>query len=216
MRRLAPIGLALAGLALAAPTTLRAEKPATSAPGHKHPRGLFGKRKLCVECQRAELRAKEGIDMPAPPPLPQGVVMEGGSCPTCPPGGSMMVVSGEAPGHAMVGGPAPGYAVAGGAEPAPIAAVQPRGMAQVAGRSAPTDRSVMPTSIPAPDPMPNAGHNRPHIISHLFGLSAIGQTRREEAEKRAGQKHASIRYDNAPSPKVTELPSSVVYGRRWW
>lgn len=123
-------------------------------------------------------------------------------------------------GHAMVSDAAPGYAVVGGpmpgAEPAPIGMVQSRGMAQAAGRSAPADRSVMPTSIPAaPQPLTPGGHNRPHVVSHMFGLSAIGRTQREEAEKRRGQKHAAIRY-GTEAEKVNELPTSMVYGRRWW
>ncbi len=74
----------------------------------------------------------------------------------------------------------------------------------------------MPTSIPpAPQPIDPGAANRPHIISHVLGLSSIGRERREEAAKRRGQKHASIRYGEAEE-KLNELPSSVVYGRRWW
>jgi hypothetical protein len=56
------------------------------------------------------------------------------------------------------------------------------------------------------------GHNRPHIISHLFGLDAIGRRGREERERRNREKHASISYQPHTGP-VTELPASLVYGR---
>ena len=215
MRRLARIGLAALGLAVAAPVAVWAGQPVTASTGakkHKHPRNLFGKEKLCVECQRAKLKA-QGIDMPAPPPLPQGVVMEGGVCTTCQPGApGMAVVNGDtAPGFAVVGDP-----MMPGEGPAPIGVVQARPGGPMMPGAGLMDRSVMPTSIPrAPEPIAPAESNRPHVISHVLGLSAIGRDRRADAHRRAGQKHASIRY-GAEEPRVTELPASKVYGRTWW
>src|SRR4051794_27014794 len=125
MRRLARIGLATLGLAMAAPDAVWAGQPVTaptsSSTKHKHPRNLFGKEKLCVECERAKLAA-QGINMPAPPPLPQGVVMEGGQCTTCQTAPGMAVVNGDtAPGYAVVGDP-----MMPGEGPAPIGVVQAR------------------------------------------------------------------------------------------
>lgn len=215
MRRLARIGLATLGLAVAAPDAVWAGQPVNASTGsttkHKHPRNLLGQEKLCVDCQRAKLKA-QGVDMPAPPALPQGVVMEGGQCTTCQTAPGMAVVNGDvAPGYAVVGDP-----MMLGEGPAPIGVVQARLGGPMAPGAALTDRAVMPTSIPpAADPVPPAGSNRPHVISHVLGLSAIGRDRREEAQRRSGQKHASIRYSNEEQ-RVTELPASKVYGRTWW
>jgi len=214
MRRLARIGLATLGLTVAAPDAVWAGQPVTTTTGatkHKHPRTLFGKEKLCVECQRAQLQA-QGINMPAPPPLPQGVVMEGGQCTTCQTAPGTAVVNGDSvPGYAVVGDP-----MMEGAGPAPIGVVQARLGGPMAPGAGLTDRAVMPTSIPpANDPVPPAGSNRPHVVSHVLGLSAFGRDRREEAQRRSGQKHASIRY-GGDEQRLTELPASKVYGRTWW
>jgi hypothetical protein len=201
-----------------------------ASPNHHH-HGLLGRRH-CVECQRAHAKAADGVDVP-PPPGYAGVV-------TLAPGETLVsgpvvvservVASSEpnAPGYAVVGGPegAPGYAVvnggAPGAEPAPI------GMA-TAGHGAPTDPrmaaamprpgagsydpSVMQSSVPAPPtPMNGPGHNRPHVISHLLGLPKLGHHYQEHQAKKREQ-HAAISYGD-PNEKVTELPSSMVYGRR--
>lgn len=231
MRFFARMGLAVLGLAVAAPHAVWADPPASVAsqpPGHVHRKGLFGRTKNCPECQRAKLQA-QGINMPAPPPLPQGVVMEGGavagaSCPTCVAGGGqvVMIQDGSAPGYAVVGGPggAPGYAVVGGegptGDPLPIGAVASRGAYPPAGRPGVADPSVMPTSIPAPpEPVRPPGHNHPQIIGHMFGLTGIGRHQREESERRRREKHASIHYDQQ-TDKVTELPASVVYKKSWW
>lgn len=228
MQFLARAGLAVMGLALAAPVAVWADPPASSSNPHNHRRGLFGKQRLCAECQRAKLQA-EGINIPPPPPLPgAAVTTEGGVCTTCqasagqvvmPAPGQGVVVEGAAPGYAVVGGDAaPGYAVVGGeaptADPSPIGMVQARpnqGPAPASAASA--DRSVMPASMAAPDPVKPNGSNRPRILSHLFGVSAIGRDFREERERRRGQEHASIRYDAQPQ-KVTELPASAVYGNK--
>lgn len=224
MHLLARTGLALLGLALAAPVAVWADPPASadSSNPHQHRRGLFGKQKLCAECQRAKLQA-QGINIPPPPALPQGVVTtDGGVCTTCQQaaGQEGVVISSTeaAPGYAVVGGDsAPGYAVVGGqmptADPSPIGVVQGR-PAQAPGRPAGTDRSVMQASVaPAPDPVRPAGSNRPQILSHLFGISAIGRDYREAKQRRKGEAHAAIRYDQPPTERVTDLPASKVYGK---
>jgi hypothetical protein len=218
MQFLARAGLAVVGLALAAPVAAWADPPASPSSPHKHRRGLFGKERLCAECQRAKLQA-QGINIPPPPALPTGtVVTEGEVCTTCQASaGQPMIVEGAAPGYAVVGGDsAPGYAVVGGqgptADPSPIGMVQARPN-RAPGQPATADRSVMPVSTAAPEPVRPLGSNRPHILSHLFGVSAIGRDFREERQRRKGQEHASIRYDEQPQ-KVTELPASTVYGKR--
>jgi hypothetical protein len=138
-------------------------------------------------------------------------------------------------GHAVAGG-APGYAVIGGsvpmAEPTPIGVIQGRyayafqgpggpGMPP-GGRPGPganpaapgtADPSVLPSSL-STDPYDPVGHNRPHVLTHLFGLDAIGHRRREERERRNREKHASIAYQPSASDAVHDVPASVVYGRR--
>ena len=57
--------------------------------------------------------------------------------------------------------------------------------------------------------MNGPGHDRPHIISHVFGLPQLGRLRRERQEKER-QQHASISYGDANKP-VKELPASMVY-----
>jgi hypothetical protein len=220
------------------PGAMEMSPPQAQAPPHHH-KGLFGRRH-CVECQRAYAKAHDGVDVPAPPPLEPGiqgaVIRNGVPCPTCQ--GNMvvsgpMIVSGpamtqdpHAPGYAVVGGPdAPGYAVVGealaGSEPVPVGiskmrtqgAIDPR-MAAMAGRpgAAPVDPSVVPTNLPAAQsPVVSPPSNRPHIISHLFGLPMLGQYRRER-EQQERDKHASIAYDQNQKP-VTDLPASVVYGK---
>jgi hypothetical protein len=234
-------GLALAFPAwvVAAPPDDNEAAAASVVPPHRH-KGLFGWRH-CVECQRAYVKSHDGIDIPPPPALgPQAgmhgqvVALQPGNCTVCEgmPVGPGMVVSGDphAPGYAMVGGPgmmqdAPGYAVVGeaapGAGPSPIGvsrgqqvawangAMAARGMQGGAG---PYDPAVVPTSIPpAQVALEGPGHDRPHIISHLFGLPIVGHHRREREEK-AREKHASIAYDQ-PNRQVTELPASLVYGK---
>jgi hypothetical protein len=80
------------------------------------------------------------------------------------------------------------------------------------GAAGPYDPSVVPTSIPpAQMAMEGAGHNRPHIISHLLGLPKLGQIRRDREDKER-EHHAAIAYDE-PATKVSELPASMVYGK---
>ena len=134
----------------------------------------------------------------------------------------------NAAGYAVVGGPesAPGYAVvnggAAGAEPTPIGVargglnmpVDPRMAAAMPRPGAGSyDPAVMPTSVPPPPaPMSGPGHDRPHIISHIFGLPKLGRHHEERVERRREQ-HAAIAYGDR-TQKVNELPASVVYSQK--
>jgi hypothetical protein len=227
MRFRARLILGVYGLALAAPAVVTAAGPGDDEAGyavvggqpqaahHTH-KGLLGRRH-CVECQRAYVKAHDGVDIPAPPPIEPGVVMAGpgGRCATCE-GGT--IVSGP-----MASAHAPGYAVVGegtqGFDPVPVGVyragrAQP-GMAAMGQRPGASgyDASVVPTGMP-PAQVALAGpeHNRPHIISHLFGIPKFGQIRRDWDDKER-QKHAAIAYDQ-PNQKVNELPASVVYGKK--
>lgn len=252
MRIRARLLLGLYGLVLAVPTiaaaaplgddqagyaTAGGQPPSQAAPHHH--KGLFGRRH-CVECQRAYVKAHDGVDVPAPPPIEAGAMMHGqvvaaqpGACNVCQGSGvvsgPVMMVNGSAPGYAVVDGPvmmaganAPGYAVVGGdasgAEPSPIgvsrAGQDPR-MAATGPRpgAGAYDPSVVPTSTsipPAQVALSAPGHDRPHVISHLLGIPKIGAIRREREDKER-QKHAAIAYDQ-PGAKITDLPASMVYG----
>jgi hypothetical protein len=251
MRFRASLALGLCGLALAAgaailavPATAMAAPPgddqAVSAPAgtqtqppHHH-KGLFGWRH-CVECQRAYIKAHDGVDVPPPPMFPigaQGQVISSraGNCPTCPGGPVMMgqVANSDpnAPGYAVVGGEGPGYAVVGevapGDAPAPIGVATSRqpgwGDPRTAGMgprtgSGPFDPSVVPSSLPpAQVALPNPGRDRPHVISHLFGIPRFGEHWRAYEDKMR-ERHASIAYGQPDRP-VTELPASVVYSTK--
>jgi len=197
--------LVLWGLGLLAPQgmAVRADEPAdptAAVSKHKH-KGLFGWRH-CVECQRARLKAHEGIEMPPPPALDPAVTLGAQHH-------EVQQHDESAPGVAVVGETP-------GAEPAPV------GMATVrsgvmpatpmdARRSGMMDSAVTPTSVPpAQTPLGVSGHNRPHIIGHILGFRSPGRISRarEEAER---SRHASIAYGQGNQP-VTELPASVVYG----
>src|SRR5262249_7366685 len=145
----------------------------TPAP-HTHKRTFFGGEKLCPDCQRARVKAQEGIEVPPPPPVP-GMVSTGGNCTTC--GGHTHMVSTSpvtvmegaplmAQGGMMVGGDGAGCAVA-GADPPPIGPVQPQLATSIPmpiprGAAGPRDASVMMSSY-APTPIPPAPSNRPHV-----------------------------------------------------
>jgi hypothetical protein len=87
MRSRARLLLGICGAALAVPVVAAAAPPsddeAALAAGvqpqqqsqpHQH-KGLFGRRH-CVECQRAYVKAHDGVDVPAPPPIgPDGKPM---------------------------------------------------------------------------------------------------------------------------------------------
>ncbi len=149
--------LGLCGLALGIPGVVMADQPgdaqapaAVGAPDapdqsphrHHHHWTVFGRRH-CVECQRAYVKAHDGVDVPAPPPLEPGAMpapagaLASKPCVTCEGStvvsGPMMSANSPAPGYAVVGpgapamasASAPGYAVVGGEvvtgmDPAPI------------------------------------------------------------------------------------------------
>ena len=213
-----------------APTATPAVAPAAQAPSkpHKHRWSLFGGERVCAECQRARAKARDGVDVPPPPPFP-GPVVSGGACAACgtdttvmmmhkpmaaqesPQAPPEMAVAATVPGHAAVGGEAPGYAAVGN-EPAPIGMVQPRIAAAAVPGSARSLDSAVAASSYSPTPPQPVGVNRPHILSHLFGISDIGRLRRESAERRSEEAHASITY-GTENPIVTELPAKAVYGK---
>ncbi len=228
------IATGFVGLAMVAPAAMADDPvdgpavastaPAPAVSRHTH-KGMFGWRH-CVECQRARARSRDGIDIPAPPSLDPGVVPGGmaAACPTCQKGAVMASSDPHAPGYAAVGGDpgAPGFAVVGeipGAEPAPVgmATARPHGLGGVnmAGTGprpgmGPYDPSVTPASVPpAQVALAAPRHERPHIISHLFGLPKLGGIHRayEDQER---SRHAAISYGQADKP-VTELPASMVY-----
>ncbi|MGP0065441.1 MAG: hypothetical protein ACLQGP_17785 [Isosphaeraceae bacterium] len=211
------------------PQTVAAYGTQKAAPAPHHHKGLFGWRH-CVECQRARAKKQDGVEIPPPPGPPEmaGMAVRGETMVTGPvimmdSDGHMVKESQEA-GFAVVGDPsAPGVAVVGesgpSSEPVPVGvargAQMPSAdplMAAMARRpgAGSYDASVVPTSIPAaPQAMSGPGHNRPHIISHIFGLPQLGRHRREQ-EAKERQQHAAIAYGDA-NKKVNELPASMVY-----
>ena len=224
-----PVGPATGAAMAPAMAAPPAAPAAAQAPHHHH--GLLGRRH-CVECQRAHVKAVDGVDIPPPPGYPGAPGMAvGGPVVSGPvvvreyyyPGGDP-----NAPGYAVVGGPeaAPGMVMVNGgmpgADPTPIgmarggqnAPVDPRmavAMQRPGGGS--YDPAVMPTSVPPPPaPMSGPGHNRPHVISHLLGLPIVGKHHEERVEKRR-ERHSAEAYGDS-NEKVTELPASVVYSRR--
>lgn len=231
MRVLARISYTLAGLALAAPAGAWADPPASAETGHHHHprRTLFGRQRQCVDCQRAQARAQTGVTPPPPPVLPVPMV-SGGECASC--GGQTQVVSAHHQGRAGVAsvGAQPGYAVVGNepvnqmspdGSPLPIGVVQPQlaaagqpsarmPMSMPAG-AGPRDGDVMASSYSPAPPMP-PGANRPHILSHLLGVSGLGRDGREARQRRKEEAHASIPYGVNPQT-ITELPAKAVYGR---
>jgi len=238
MRSLARLSPALLGLVLAVPTTGQAGPPDTSAP-QKHHRGLF-RACMCTDCQRARVKAKDGVDVPLPPPIPANIVSVGNDrgmpgqvarhahggkteeCAVCQEGtivSGPVMMAGDAPGHAVVGGAAPGYAVVGDsypmAEPSPIGTMQGPGANRMApgmaARGAKRDPSVAATEFASPTPVPGTGHNHPHIIKHLFGLDAIGKRSAQERERREREKHAMIPYGPQQAQVITDLPANIVY-----
>ncbi len=219
------------GMAVSSSPAMAAMTNSGAAPAHHH-HGILGRRH-CVQCQRAHAKAADGIDVPPPPGYAGAPMLAPGetivSGPTIVSERVVSVSDPQAPGHAVVGGEdMAGYAVVGGqpgpqADPTPIGvargaygatAADPR-MAQAAMRrpgAGAFDPAVMPTSIPAaPTPMSGPGHNRPHVISHIFGIPKFGHLHQERADRKR-QEHAAISYGDGS--KVNELPASMVYGRR--
>ncbi len=234
MRVLARIGYTLAGLAMIAPAATLAGMP-IPAPGPynsgKTTKSSVAKPsgRLCGDCLRAKLMAEKGVSVSSPPALPPGTPVRGGSCTRC--GRPAMVLSGanipsrsmptsnvgmayEAAGHATTGDEGATF-VSNGVDPAPIGVMQPR-LASATPMSAPAagsmDPSVMAASATVSEPAGMAKANRPHVISHLLGISDIGRERGERRERRTRESHASIPYGQAPAP-VADVPASVVFGR---
>ena len=222
MRVFATVGCTLAGLALLA-SSARAQQPvARDANGDPVKSGKSkSAMHLCGKCQRLVLQ-KRGVHVPPPPPLPPGAVVKGASCGRC--GAATQVVagnmppvpsrSGGTPGRAVVGGPMPAPAafVSNGVEPMPIGMVAPRmAAARPPAPAGSRDGSVTPTAM-ASDPVRPPGHNHPRVISHLFGLDALGKERAERRERSERESHASIPYGGAAQP-VTDVPASMVYGK---
>jgi hypothetical protein len=204
-----------------APSAQPMPAPANSTASHHH-KGLFGWRH-CVECQRAYVKAHDGVDIPPPPGYPGAM---GGTIV----GGPMMVGNPGAAGYAVVGPggalEAPGYAVVG--EPMPPGSPAPIGVARatqlpsadartaaMAARagSRPYDPTVAQTALPpAQVALASPARDRPHVISHLFGLPRLGRHWEHRAERRR-ETHAAISYGDS-NQKVTELPASIVYSKK--
>jgi hypothetical protein len=130
--------------------------------------------------------------------------------------GGLATASSLPSGHAVVGGGA-----VQGANPTPVG-VSRASQFQGSGShlttadprmARPNDPSVLPSAmIPAQTPISDSQSGRPHVISHLLGVSAIGRRQREERERKEREQHAAITYD-APYQAVKELPASMVYGK---
>jgi hypothetical protein len=246
MPSLTRIGLALLGLSLAVTPASQAgapfmkgsylppdSKPAKADPNRKeHDPGLEGT--LCPDCQRNAL-AEKGVMVPPPPPNPDGIVVGARPCPKCkrpatmymtgvkarrtPP---MTTVAREPNGHAVVGDVAPpGRAVVNGAdpfaEPAPVGLMRANFGGSVGGRPAPADRAAMTPIPPAPTPLTASGGERPNILAHLFGISAMRRDMRDMLEggtDRKREAHAATAYGPMDQPIVTDVPASMVYGGR--
>ncbi len=212
MRRLAPVGLALLGLALAVPAVVRAGLDPVPE-GTTSTNGWFAKpRHLCARCQALEaqrLATGGSVALPGGPPVP--------GCAACAAMAGQGVVQGA---PIMMGAEMPGVATLGGSrvvstEPAPIDVVRtsynhsaampgPTMMGATAGR-APMVPPAPTGWVPPPSP-------RPGILKHLFGLDGWGR-RAEARAARAASAHAAMPLGNPASSPVGDLPASVVYGR---
>jgi hypothetical protein len=176
----------------------------------------------------------KGLRVPPPPALPAGSPVRGEQCTQCgaptavvmsgkiyrtqPPSATMLagdvgraVVGGE-PMMMMVdaGGPMPIGVVAPMSIPSPVPPGALAGRGPAAG---PRDASVMPASMAA-DPVEPPASNRPHIVSHLLGFSAIGRDWSDARARAREEAHAKIPYGPQPASPVADLPASMVYGRR--
>ncbi len=242
MRVLARLSYSLAVLAVLAPGLAQAGMPIVAGAPWTPAQQMATKKtskndqRLCADCMRKKM-AKDGVSLPPAPPLPPGGVARDYKCSVCGrpaavnAGGvaqrrrSVQVQTEEManraePGHAIVGGET-GYAVIGN-DPMPIGVMEPR-LAAAAAPVAPRgpaagqrDPSVMTTSTNTASPsdpiMPTPERN-PRILSHLFGLSAIGRDRSIARERHAEEEHARIAYGAANTEPVQNVPASAVYGR---
>lgn len=123
----------------------------------------------------------------------------------------VMTTSNMPAGHAVVG-----------SDPAPVGVSRSsqgsftpfNAMAAGGPRQAQRDPSVMPTSaIPPQTALGGQEGSRPRIISHLFGLPDLRRLRRDTASYKSRENHAMISYEENAGP-VTEIPASMVYGRK--
>ena len=242
MRLIARIGLTLAVMVAVAPATASAQSQPTLSKPWNHMFHRQSKKKdmadkgkharLCNDCQRALMTKRDGVEIPPVPPMPDGMMVNTGPCSKCkrpilvvreevmPPPSYFKVRSpgSDAPSGVAVASDAPamGNSALVSAEPFPIGVYQPKvAAAAKPGMPGTSDGSVMTTSAtlpPASNPIAPPGHNRPHVISHLFGLSELGKQGAAERARKAEERHASIQYGPA-SQTVDELPAKMVYGK---
>ncbi len=125
-------------------------------------------------------------------------------------------VAATQPGRAVATDAMPGRAVVAAGDPEPIGVMQTNYTAHApVGAAA---KPVAPTMPAQPGRGPFLGEQRetkPHILGHLFGISAMErdwQDKLEERSRKKREKHAAISYDTNES-KVQELPSAMVFGR---
>jgi len=210
-------------------------------PRHHH-HGLFGRRH-CVECQRAYVKAHDGVDVPGPPYVEPGAVVHGpvvaaqvSSCPTCPGGavvtGPVMAANANAPGYAVVGGPgvmasneAPGYAVVGevaaAGEPAPIgvsrAGQAPWGDPRMAAMGPrPGTGPYDPSVVPTAIPPAQVALQGPvSNRPHILGhLFGVPEFGKHRREREDKERQKHASIAyDQPAAKVTELPAEMVYGK---
>lgn len=223
-------------------TALAQSQPALAKPWnqmfHRHKKKTADTNKvvrLCNDCNREMMKKRDGVDIPPVPPLPAGMAVNAGACTKCkkpimvvreevmPPPSYFNIKSpaADAPvGVAVVSDePSLGPSTLVSAEPFPIGVYQQK-VASVSPMSRPGmpgtgDPSVMPTSgvmAPAGTPLAAPVHNRPHVLSHLFGLSEFGKQRAQDRERRSLENHASVQY-GPTSQTVSELPAKMVYGK---
>jgi hypothetical protein len=216
--------LALCGLALAAPTVIRAQEYHVCAncqaqqeayqqqlqaqaqqqgqPKVKRHKHWYRSVRVCPNCMAAQQAANGGQPLTGPPMVVAGV-----------PGCAGCEALAAAVPHPAAGGMDQGYAVAGGGDPAPVGVMQASFSPSSGGAPgyAVAGGAQQLSNSPAPFAGPIPGHNRPHIISHILFMPTSGGWWAEQKEKKRAA-HAAIPY-GTESASVTEVPANVVYGR---
>jgi 2-oxoglutarate dehydrogenase E2 component (dihydrolipoamide succinyltransferase) len=187
------------GRVLCAACMAKAEKKMVAPPG-KIIACAHSKNGVCSACRAA-------LEMPGP------MVMMGPNDPVAPmSGGSTMIAGASAPGRAVVadaGDPMPvGVMQANYSQGGPAAASS----STMAAALAP-GRAVASSTV-GPEIYQRGGNGfpRPHILGHLFGWSYFNDGRKMQ-EERKSQSHASIPYNNEGTT-ITDVPASVIYGKR--